>query len=92
MKNSSKILFGIVAGAAAGAVVALLFSPDNGKNIRKTILDTLEDWGDTVKNKSEDLIAELKDKSEDWFDDVDDYKDKAVRETKAAYKKAKKQV
>lgn len=87
--SSSKVLFGILAGAATGAVLALLFSPDNGKNIRKTLLSTLEDWGDIVKDKSESLLADLKSSSSDLYEDVEDYKDKAVKETKSKYKEVK---
>jgi gas vesicle protein len=56
MKNNSKILLALLAGAAAGVVAAILLAPDEGKESRKK----LGQWADDVYNNSKDKIAEIK--------------------------------
>lgn len=40
MPNTTRVITALIAGAAVGAVIALLLSPDNGEENR----DTLADW------------------------------------------------
>jgi len=54
--NSGKVLLGIVAAAAAGAALGILFAPDNGLNTRKKISKKGEDYLDNIKNKFDDFI------------------------------------
>ena len=56
MKNNSKILLALLAGAAAGVVAAILLAPDEGKESRKK----LGQWAGDVYNNSKDKIAEIK--------------------------------
>lgn len=76
MKN--KALWGIVTAAALGAVIGLLFAPEDGSKTRKKIrkrtnslaselLEALE----KSKIQSEEKAAELKDKAEGLVDDVE---------------------
>lgn len=48
MKNGSSFLGGLLAGAAIGAVLALLYAPAKGEETRKNI-----------RRKLDDLLAEL---------------------------------
>ena len=69
MTNRSKILIGILGAAAAGVVVGLLVAPEKGKDMRKKIRRTAEDWADNLshlwakgKSHAEDAVEDLKDK------------------------------
>ncbi|MEO5569775.1 MAG: YtxH domain-containing protein [Bacteroidia bacterium] len=54
--NSSKVLFGLLAGAAAGVTLGILFAPDKGINTRKKISKLGEDYMDNLKSKFEDVV------------------------------------
>jgi gas vesicle protein len=57
--SSGKLLLGVLAGVAAGAVLGILFAPDNGKETRKKIAKKGEDYVDGIKEKFNDLIDDL---------------------------------
>jgi gas vesicle protein len=61
------ILFAILGGAAAGATLALIFSPDKGENIRHRIAGELNRLKESVTEKvtalataADDLSASVK--------------------------------
>lgn len=65
MRDSSKVLGALVLGAAAGAVLGLLFAPDKGSNIRQKIKDNAEDILDELADKIEEgreTLSGLKEK------------------------------
>lgn len=55
MKNSEKLITGILVGAAAGAILGVLFAPDKGSETRKMISKKSGDFVDTIKEKYNDL-------------------------------------
>lgn len=63
MDNKTKLVVGVLAGAAAIAAVGLLFSTDKGTEIREEVTDYLADLVKTVKSKAQqtaDNLADLK--------------------------------
>lgn len=51
MKSTGKILTAIVAGAAIGAIVGILFAPDKGSETRKKIGEEGKKLAEDVKDK-----------------------------------------
>ena len=68
--NSKKVLLGVVAGVAAGALLGILFAPDHGKKIRKKIAEMGEEFADGLKGKFGHFVDGLIDKIEETQDDV----------------------
>ena len=48
MTTKSKVLLGILGAAAAGVVIGLLIAPEKGKDMRKKIRKTADDWADNL--------------------------------------------
>ena len=64
MKSSNIIVF--LAGAAVGAVAALLFAPDKGSNTRKEIKDALKKHGINLDTEElNNLIKRLRGEKSD---------------------------
>jgi gas vesicle protein len=58
--NKSKLIKGVIIGAAVGAVVYTLFATKKGKKFRRMVADKSGDWSDVVKAKFNDLGDTLK--------------------------------
>lgn len=54
----SRTVFALLAGAAVGAVLGILFAPDKGEKTRKKMKKTTEDCIDKVKEKLSNLKKE----------------------------------
>ena len=77
LNNTSKIITAVAAGAAAGAILGVLFAPDKGSETRKKINEQGKKLASTVKDKfekgkerfndlKEDLVKTVKDKVEEF--------------------------
>ncbi len=64
--KAGKLIAGILAGAAAGAILGILFAPDKGENTRHKIASK----GTDIKNKFSDFIDGLCDKYENMKEDI----------------------
>ena len=60
MKTSLKIVGGIVAGAAVGALTGLLLAPDSGKKTRKKIADESDKLKGFVQSAVDEKLKEAK--------------------------------
>ena len=58
MSKSSTNLFFFIAGAAAGAVLGILYAPDKGTTTRKNLGSTLDDYRQKLKTYIDKLSAE----------------------------------
>jgi gas vesicle protein len=54
--STSKVVLGVVIGAAAGAILGVLFAPDSGKNTRGKIASKSGDTVDKLKSKFNDFV------------------------------------
>lgn len=57
--RSGKVLLGVLAGVAVGALLGVLFAPDKGWNTRKRI-----------SKKAEDLTEDLREKFDEFLDSI----------------------
>ncbi|MFC6861064.1 YtxH domain-containing protein [Zunongwangia atlantica] len=55
MKSGGKILIGLLSGAAAGVAAGLLFAPKKGKDTRKAIAKTSDDYYKGARGKVTDF-------------------------------------
>ena len=62
MTKETKIIAGLLAGAALGAAVALILSTDKGESIKEDVTDWLADLIDSSKDKLGDVADSVKDK------------------------------
>lgn len=66
MKDNGKLISALLLGAAAGAVLGVLFAPDKGSETRKKIADNAEDLIDQLQKKiteGKEALTELKTKA-----------------------------
>lgn len=77
-ENSSKgLLLGFLAGGAIGAIVALLYAPKSGRELRSDIRSKSDEYYDDIeryytdaRDKAKDLINDGKKKSEKLISDA----------------------
>ena len=75
--NAGKVLLGVVAGIAAGALLGVLFAPDKGCDTRRKIGQKKDDITDELKAKFNKFLDSISEKFEVVNDEVSDYSDKA---------------
>jgi len=55
----SKLVTGLVIGAAAGLIAGILFAPDKGTETRKKIADKAGDFTDELKEGFNDFVDDI---------------------------------
>ena len=89
--SSGKILLGVLAGVAAGALLGVLFAPDKGWNTRKRISKKADDYADELKDKFSEFLETISGKIEEAKEEVTDFAEEAsatARELKKNVKTA----
>lgn len=66
--KKSNVVFGVLAGAAIGALLGVLFAPDKGSRTRKKMY-----------RKGEDIVEDLKEKAQDLTEKANDLSRKAAK-------------
>lgn len=58
MAKGTKTLLALIAGAAIGAGIGVLFAPEEGKKTRKKIKESLDDVSEDLKNKFNEIRSD----------------------------------
>ena len=73
MANGGKLIAALLLGAAAGAVLGVLFAPEKGSETRKKMAGRATELGDELRqrfNKSKDSVNDLKERMAGKAEDV----------------------
>lgn len=62
--SSGKVLLGVLAGAAIGAGIGILFAPDKGSETRKKIVDKSNEYADGLGDKLNEFFEAITEKFE----------------------------
>ncbi len=62
--GSGKVLLGVLAGVATGAVLGILFAPDKGSSTRKKIAKKSDDYASELGDKFNEFMETISDKFE----------------------------
>ena len=69
--ESGKVVLGVLAGVAAGALLGILFAPDKGTKTRKKIMSKGDDYADAIKEQVEELVETINEKYESIMGNTD---------------------
>jgi gas vesicle protein len=73
--ETGKILLGVLAGVAAGAILGILIAPDKGSVTRKKICTKGEDLTDSLKEKFGEYMDSISNKYESMKEDASEFAD-----------------
>lgn len=73
--SAGKVALGVLAGAAVGALVGILFAPAKGSDTRKKISKSSTDAAEAVKEKFSEFLDSVSAKYESVKENVIDYAD-----------------
>ncbi|MGB0347079.1 MAG: YtxH domain-containing protein [Balneolaceae bacterium] len=87
MSKTGNFIAGLLTGAMAGTVLALLYAPDTGKNTRDRLSyrlssyrDELTDLIDQLRQEKQKLISEAKEKGEAVVSEAKEKADHLIKE------------
>ena len=87
--SSGKVLLGLLAGVAAGALLGILFAPDKGANTRKKIAKKGEDYADAIKDKLDGFLDDLTSKVDEAKEGFSDFAEQVEAKVSDSKKEAK---
>ncbi|MDD3320596.1 MAG: YtxH domain-containing protein [Paludibacter sp.] len=82
--STTKVLLGVVAGAAAGAILGVLFAPAKGAATRRLIAQKTEKQAEDLKEKFNDFIDHVTEKYSQAKEDIDETLDAEATEAKVS--------
>ena len=98
-ENGKGLLVGFISGAIVGGILALLYAPKSGKELRQDIAsrsgeisDDVQDYLKDVQVKAKDVITESKEKSASLISEAKQKAESLLRDAEALLSDAKKRV
>ncbi len=85
--STRKLLIGVLAGAAVGAVLGILFAPDKGSSTRKRFSRKSYQYTDELEGKFNDLIDNITEQFQTVVEEVNQMSEDGM--LKAEKRKAK---
>ncbi len=87
--STGKVLLGVIAGAATGVLIGILFAPAKGSKTRKRITRKGEDYLDDMKDSFNELLDGFTEKIDKVKDEVSNFADKKLVKMEKLEKDAK---
>ncbi|HZK68419.1 MAG TPA: YtxH domain-containing protein [Paludibacter sp.] len=87
--STAKVVLGVVAGAATGALLGVLFAPAKGAVTRRTIVRKGERQVDDLKDKFNDFIDNITQKFDKVKEEVVDFAEDAMSSVEDVEKEVK---
>jgi gas vesicle protein len=87
--STGKVLLGVLAGVAAGALVGILFAPAKGSRTRRRILKKGEYYADGLKDKFSECCDSISEKFEHVKEEVSALAKKGSEKLEDAQKEVK---
>ena len=87
--STAKVVLGIVAGAATGALLGVLFAPARGAVTRRSILRKGERQVDELKHSFNEFIDSITDKFDKVKEEVVEFAEEAMNSAEAVEKEVK---
>jgi gas vesicle protein len=87
--SSGKVLLGVLAGVAIGALAGILFAPDKGAVTRKKITKKSDEYADALREKFDEFLDTLSEKFEEVKEGVNDFTERKQTDPEEAKKNVK---
>jgi gas vesicle protein len=87
--STEKVLVGVIAGAAVGALLGVLFAPHKGSVTRKKISKTTGNYADGLKEKFGEMVDSVTEKFEEVKEEVSEFADQKFHKNGEAKKEVK---
>jgi gas vesicle protein len=68
--ESNKVVLGVLAGVAVGALAGILFAPVKGVKTRKRIVSQARSYTDELQSKIEDMVDDVSEQYDTLLHDV----------------------
>lgn len=81
--SSGKVLLGVLAGVAAGALLGVLFAPAKGTVTRRRVSRKGDDYVDDMKDKFNDFLEGIKEDIDMAKDKVNEYSENGKSKVEA---------
>ena len=90
--STGKLVVGVLAGAAVGAILGVLFAPDKGSETRKKIAKKSSDTIEGLKEQLDDLLCSFNEKIEAAKEEASNMYDQGKNKVEDLKKDAKAQL